>query len=256
MANTLFSRIYTLNLHYGVWLGIAVSYLILAGLTASEQQESPGIPNPKQGNISASGKFVKAHPSSISGQNTPTPTLSVQSLGKTKLLIGGVTIDKVAGSISFPARVEVRDELLEYVLVHQTGKTHESLLSTKISPKALHVAVLLLGGEGKRPTIEVTWKKNGPDALVKLTDLIRPTKATPALSNDGWIYGGSQIDLQGRLTAQREGSFVSLLNDPDALIFHQVAASLGKDDAYKPFAKKLPGKGVIVRVLMKFPLKK
>ena len=35
--------------------------------------------------------------------------------------------------------------MLEYLIVAETGKTHESLLSTKIAPYDIQVAMLLLG---------------------------------------------------------------------------------------------------------------
>jgi len=143
--------------------------------------------------------------------------------------------------------------MLEYALVHQSGKIHESLLSTKISPKALHLAVLLLNGEGKHPEIELFWRKNGPDARVPLNVLIQPVGASPRLEADQWLYKKATLDCQGRLAALQEGSFITLLNDPKALIQHQVAASLGHDDAYKPFTKKLPFKGAPVRLIITFP---
>ncbi len=237
-----------------VWLGVV--FLWLVGGRSNAQQEPGTLPSPDQGAISPSGKFVKRSQADGSGgkqRKIPGSPLNIQVIGESKVKIGEITIDKVKRSISFPVHVEIRDQMLEYALVHQWGKVHESLLSTKISPKAFHVAVLLLNGEGKHPKVELVWRKNGPDARFLLSDLIQPIGASPKLAGDQWHYKKANLDSKGRLAAQQEGSFITLLNDPKALMLHQVAASLGHDDAYKPFTQKLPSKGVPVRMIITFP---
>jgi len=238
-------------------IGAVLLCLVVSLVSAQEKPVvKPVKPSPDQGVVSPSGKFVKRSRidgSGKRGRKIPDNPLNIQVIGKSKVKMGDIIIDKKKRSISFPVHVEIRDQVLEYVLVHQSGKTHESLLSTKISPKTLHVAVLLLDGEGKRPEIELFWRKNGPDARVPLNVLIQPVGASPRLEADLWLYKKATLDAQGRLAALQEGSFITLLNDPKALIQHQVAASLGHDDAYKPFTKKLPPKGAPVRLIITFP---
>ena len=57
--------------------------------------------------------------------------------------VGLVTVDKEAGTLAFPAEVNMAQGLLEYLLVRQGGKTHESLLRTTADPYDIQLACLL-----------------------------------------------------------------------------------------------------------------
>jgi hypothetical protein len=61
----------------------------------------------------------------------------------------GVRLDKKNRRISFTGEVNQRDGLIEYVVVNEKGKTHESLISTKIAPRDIHLALLLIGLDPK-----------------------------------------------------------------------------------------------------------
>ncbi len=51
-------------------------------------------------------------------------------------------MDPQAGALWIPIRIEVRDELLEYLLVGAAGATHESLFSTEVPGSVLNTAFL------------------------------------------------------------------------------------------------------------------
>src|SRR5687768_3007182 len=53
----------------------------------------------------------------------------------------GVHLDPAAGALWIPVRIEVRDELLEYLLVGNSGATHESLFSTDVPASVLNTAL-------------------------------------------------------------------------------------------------------------------
>ncbi|MEC8973770.1 MAG: YdjY domain-containing protein, partial [Verrucomicrobiota bacterium] len=61
--------------------------------------------------------------------------------------VGDVTVDGKLGVVAFPAKVNQLVGLIEYALVTETGKVHESFLSTRVRPSDIHAALLLLGAK-------------------------------------------------------------------------------------------------------------
>ena len=57
----------------------------------------------------------------------------------------GIRMDRDAGAVAFSARVEILNELLEYLLVSPNGAMHESLFATDVDPEVLATAVLAVG---------------------------------------------------------------------------------------------------------------
>jgi hypothetical protein len=147
--------------------------------------------------------------------------------------IGKVRLDKSTRSVTFPAVVNMTDSIVEYVVVTDQGKVHESLLRTDAVPKDIHVAMLLLDGKGSgtnvvppdplKPipgdpvTIEVSWTEKGKTKRVPVEKLIFNTETRTNLSSGPWIYNGSLVD-NDVFMADSEGSIVSLITDPFALV--------------------------------------
>ena len=61
--------------------------------------------------------------------------------------LAGIQIDRDAGVAAFSARIEVLNELLEYLLVSPHGAVHESLFVTDVDPEVLQAAMLTVGAE-------------------------------------------------------------------------------------------------------------
>ena len=152
-------------------------------------------------------------------------------------------------TISFPAKVAEKERALEYAIVHETGKTHEALLSTLAAIHDVHVAALLLDAGGLSPQIEVTWRKHGGEARVPLHAMIGMKEGS---LDAVWRYNGSEF-IHGGFAASREGSVVALMNDPSALVNHPAAGALMKDDVFFAQRAQLPPEGVQVTVVMTFP---
>ena len=149
--------------------------------------------------------------------------------------LGDIQISKAAGSISFPVLVNMDRGMLEYLVVRNGGKTHESLFRTPIDPTQLQMSLLLLGIEG---TDQPLSRQGDPDAPrgnpveIKVSYLVngRMVQLAPetwiarktggVLGNTEplqWMYTGSTIS-NGRFLAQAEGSVIALYHDPAALI--------------------------------------
>ncbi len=150
--------------------------------------------------------------------------------------IGDVQINKKELSVTFPAEVNMDRGLLEYLLVRLGGKTHESLLRTKVDPYQLQVAFLLLGYEGTNQPLAGQGDPRTPtgDAVTITVSLTDPSgKPAPVdytgwmcklidnkrvtISTLDWVYTGSVV-MDGRFIAQMGGSIIALYHDPAALV--------------------------------------
>ena len=196
----------------------------------------PSAVTPDKGTVDASGKFVPTQPSG--GGTAPTNASDwaeqakklIEKTGENSFRIGKIQCNRETRAVSFPAKVNARDGLIEYALVTTKGKVHEALLATEVSPLHLQMAALLLGW-APRPeagakavpvSIVVEWATNGPAKQVPLEDLVALAHETPAgktgatLARGPWTYQGSMIDAGG-FAAERDGSIIALISDPAAL---------------------------------------
>jgi hypothetical protein len=195
--------------------------------------------------------------------------LNLQQTGSNTFRIGRVELDHQARTVSLPARVHLTNQVVEYALVTEQGKTHESLLVTDARPVDIHVACLLLGltqsavaGDPNRPApvsptnavrIEILWQTNGQRVRLPLSTLIQvtsghPDAAAPVLPVQNWLYNGSSLDQSG-FAAAREGSIISLIRDSVALI-NNPAPDRDNDDIHFPNTEKLPAQGTAVSVII------
>ncbi len=196
--------------------------------------------------------------------------LNVRKTGASTFRLGQVEFDKAQGTISIPARVRVRKDVVEYALVTEQGKGYESLLSTEARPMDIHTAALLLGqtqavveGDFNKPAavpatntvlVDIAWLTNGHPIRVCLSDLLcltagRPDPDAAVMRTERWLYNGSFIDRAG-FAAQREGSIISLIRDPSALV-NNPSADRDNDDIHFPNTKRLPPEGTPVTVVIR-----
>jgi len=156
----------------------------------------------------------------------------LKQIGPGLFQIGQVRLDKQARSITFPARVNMTNAAIEYLIVTRYGKTHESLLSTDAEPKDVHVAMLLLDAKGSTNAvpedpsksipgdpvvIEVSWKEKGREKRARVEELTFNVQTKKSLTKGPWIYNGSRVE-NGAFLAEQEGSIVSLITDGTALV--------------------------------------
>ena len=229
-------------------------------------------PKPGEGSVDASGKYIPndpslrpvtrppANPMAPAAADLPQPRIEKQADGT--LRIGRVTVNTSERTISFPAAVNAHTGLIEYALVTKTGKVHESLLNTDIAPLDLHVAALLLNLAGShesavspRVLIEVEWETNGPRRRELLEDMIKLAKdgqfgrEGTTLAAVGWNYAGSYLQA-GTLAADREGSIISLIGDPVALIGNPRPSRMD-DKVHVPNPARMPSLGMPVSVRLR-----
>ncbi|MFZ5758242.1 MAG: YdjY domain-containing protein [Thermodesulfobacteriota bacterium] len=175
--------------------------------------------------------------------------------------MGDIRISKEKQRLEFPAEVNMDKGLLEYVLVGNSGKVHESLLRTGVSPYALQISLLLLGVEGSlnpltqqgearqpqggRVAVRVAWQEGGKEKKAEVEEWIskgdKPAGAIP------WVFTGSVV-MDGVFMAQVEKSIIALFHDPIALIDHQLAE--GTSDEIWQVAGNVPPVGTKVTVVI------
>jgi len=179
-------------------------------------------------------------------QGAPPPSMREVSPGVFE--IGQMRVDKNQRSVAFPGRVNMTKDLVEYALVTKQGSVHESLLVADIQPSELHFAMLLLGAKGagqsapsasQAPPAQIdaqflqnapklkgdnvlvtaTWKnKEGAKRTAPIEQWLFNTKTKAPATSGPWIYTGSMFSADGTFLAQQMGVFISLVNNPTALI--------------------------------------
>jgi hypothetical protein len=201
---------------------------------------------------------------------------SVKKLDDTRYQIGDVTFDQKSREIRFPAEVGAPDRTLEFLVVHENGKTYESLLSTKISATHLSLAFSLLrypqsrelyplpNGTGgvtdkfpevaadvkasARINIDVEWTADGKIHRVPANDWVQHSVKTTAMPAGPWVYGGSEF-FNGKYVPEMTGDIIGILVAPSALINYP-----GKDNdngnIWTTFAKRIPTAGTPVTVIL------
>jgi hypothetical protein len=179
-------------------------------------------------------------------QETPVPAMKEISPGVFQ--IGQLRLDKLARTVTFPGKVNMVKDLVEYVLVAPFGSTHESLLSSEVQPSDLHFAMLLLGAKGagllaptpdeappgqidadylrRAPrlkgdnvTFSVKWKdKDAKEHIAFVEDWLQNAETHKPAPRGPWIYNGSMFGQEGGFLAQQQGVFAAVVTNPAALI--------------------------------------
>ena len=179
----------------------------------------------------------------------------------------GIHIDKTKGTVTFPAEINMQTGMLEYLIVAETGKTHESLLSTKIEPYDIQVAMLLLGVQpagksdseppgqitkaylktapelkGDRVNVFLTW----PGHRARAEDLIWNLDKNAVMTPGPWTYNGSEM-YDGRFLAQIDGSVAALVRDSGALMNNPRPGN-DDDQIWEVYSAVTPAAGTAVDV--------
>jgi hypothetical protein len=181
----------------------------------------------------------------------------IQRLSEDVYQLGLVTLDKKKHTIRFPAQVNMSEGIVEYALVHSTGKVHESVLKTEAAPLHIHLAKLLLGGSdgagvpkspitppellGRKVKVWVSWEGGAVEQRVPLENLISNTVTRAQMTPGPWIYNGSRV-AEGTFLAHRDGSIIAIISDPDALI-NSPRPGREDDEIWRSNPARLPGKG-------------
>ncbi len=201
---------------------------------------------------------------------------SVKKLDETRFQIGDVTFDKITREIRFPAKVNMSEGQLEYLIVTATGKTHEALLSTAISPTHLNLALMLLrympskelyflptqDGESPIPptpipaevkaaariAIDVEWTDDGKTRRNPINEWIQHGVTETAMPAGPWVYGGSSVE-NGQYVPESTGDIAAIFLSYDAIINYP-GEDNGNDDMWAALAKRVPDDGTNITIII------
>lgn len=166
----------------------------------------------------------------------------IKKTGPTTYELGPIQINSATREIRIPTMVNMTEGILEYALVHEQGKTHESLLRTTVSPMEMNLALLLThfephlkdaaqylreptgqtksrmalpmereGANQIRATLE--WKDAaGKTQTAPMGSWIRDRQAGKPASLDHWTFTGSFINEKG-FAAEYDGSHIAIYFD-------------------------------------------
>ena len=177
--------------------------------------------------------------------------------------VGDVTVDGKLGVVAFPAKVNQLVGLIEYALVTETGKVHESFLSTRVRPSDIHAALLLLGAKPPgQLSVEVGWKVGDKWVRKPISDCIaqypveaasgRDDKVTDKsfdLKSRDWKWIGIRL-RNGKPTADVSGSILSLQPDTEALALIEPMVDTGRFGSHV-WPKRVPKLGQAVQVFIR-----
>lgn len=194
----------------------------------------------------AAQEFPDSKPAPKPAENSPPvdPTKAIKKLDGTRYKLGLLEFDQKSREIRIPAKVNLREGPLEYVLVHESGKVHESLFSTAVRPTELNVVLLLLnwkqsdaffdyteperGGVpvkgAKNPVsshveVHVEWKdKDGKDQTCRVENWLHQIEKKAKITVEPFIYTGSRIMPDGQFLAEQTGSILALYVDPGSVV--------------------------------------
>ncbi len=206
---------------------------------------------------------------------------SIRELADGRWMVGAILLDKKKRRIEVPARVNMPDGLVEYVLVHSSGKTHESLLITDVQPYHVQIAMLLLGAKGanfnpnkppqtgpitnseivKRPPItgtptllSIQWNEKTNRMDKPIDQFIFDKKLGKEMPATNWNFTGSVI-WEGAYIAQIEGSIIALITDMGA-IFNSQLPNRDADSTWYVRSAQVPRTNVPVTLRIQLDGKK
>jgi arylsulfatase A len=241
---------------------LAAPFLMMDWSAASAETSPTPQPtiDPARGELSESGRFIRRVDAATAIVPDPAARLLEPGLSADQqwIRIGGVELDRKSLTVTIPATVNQLEGAVEYFLVHQDGKVHETVFSTHAKPQDIHVACLLAGWrqeeEPAELDIHVTWETNGPARSHRAEELVALARKHPQerdgshLGHGPWEYLGSRMDAAG-FAAAREGSIIALISDPTALVGNPRPGRL--DDAlHAPNRDLLPAMGHPVRITL------
>lgn len=170
----------------------------------------------------------------------------VEKLDETRYRIGKVVLDRISREIRLPAKVNMADGLLEFLLVQKNGKVHEAMLITDASPTHFNLAFMLLRyppsielfsqlnetghmtgvypdvplgvKAGARILIEVEWKDGEAKTHRNpINEWIRHSKKDEAMSPGPWLYTGSSSH-EGKYIPELTGDIAAIFTAGEAMI--------------------------------------
>ncbi|MEM9282955.1 MAG: YdjY domain-containing protein [Verrucomicrobiota bacterium] len=209
--------------------------------------------------------IIPLMPMQLGSQETDRNKPAVIKTGEHEYRLGKIELNAKSREIRFPVLVNMREGgPIEYFLVHETGKVHESILVTPVSAFDLQVALKLLkyesgkgdlfnrmlpphlveeeGGTAAERGASVSFRfvPEMGEPIPAESTLIDGFEGKP-LAEGEWIYTGSMI-YEGSFMAGVEGSIIAIYLDPVAM-FNSLAEGADNDERWGANSELVPEVG-------------
>jgi len=195
---------------------------------------------------------------------------SIEKISDSQYRIGLITFDPKTRELRFPCEVNMAEGLLEFLIVHQKGKVHESLLKTAASPLHLQLALTLLRykpskelrlqpddtfpevaediKKAARLGIDLEWNDDGRVRRVPANEWIQHTSKASAMPATHWVFAEADA-AEGNFTPETTGDLAAIYLTNSALI--AFPGTDNRDDTvWMPFPKRVPPVGTPVTVIL------
>ncbi|MCP4848437.1 MAG: hypothetical protein GY899_10880 [Verrucomicrobiaceae bacterium] len=189
--------------------------------------------------------------------------------------LGKLSFNPKTREIWFPCRVNQNEVVLEFAICDEfRGKLHESLLSTKITPFEIQIAMKLLRWQSSRRDIYRKFNEQGKpigvlkdDGKGRMAILIRHKgkdgkEITEPLGNwvhnattkkvvgpGSWTYTGSKV-VDGYFLAAEDGAIAAVYRYEGSLC-NTFNPGSDDDELWFPVAEKVPPIDTMVTVILK-----
>lgn len=195
------------------------------------------------------------------------PRPAVTKVGEHKYRLGQIEFHAKEREISLPVTVNMREGgPIEYLLVHENGKTHESVFTTEVSPLHLQIVMKLLkfqpgngdvfnrllppealeneGGEeaDRGDLLRVRFLEEGKEGVTPASSVILDGENSKPMSDGPWVYTGSKLE-GGTFLAEGEGSIIAIYLDSIAM-FNMTRDGADNDERWGANHAAIPEVGV------------
>ena len=185
-----------------------------------------------------------------------------------------ILLDLKKHEISFPAACNQVNGLVEYALVHETGKTHESLFRTKVKPRNLQTTLLLARVKAAAGFVENFWKEK-PEAMdvsasrlgvvvswqgkdgpreVPLESMATNANTKKTIASKSFVFNGSRF-VGNVFMAEESGSIIAVYAD-DTAVINSGDHDADNDEVWIARKEAMPPLDLLVTITLKIPAKK
>ncbi len=185
---------------------------------------------------------------------------------------GSVVINRKMNSLSIPAVSNQVNGLVEYGIVHENGKIHESLFRTKVRPQIFHTSLLLLKAKPVSTffdnlwsddpklidyskncfEISVFWEINGTKFENKIEKLSVNQIRKENVEKKSFIFTGSRM-VEGTFLAESSGSILAIYADDTAILNNSDYDSTN-DDVWIANEREMPPLELPVTIRFNLPM--
>lgn len=197
-----------------------------------------------------------------------------EKIDEQRVKAGTVELNKQTKVLSFKAKLNMREGIIEYALAASYGKGHEALLVSDVDPFHITLGMKLLDFKsfdgffapigpnhqmqpnflpparqqyiGSIVQIDVVWQQDGKQRRCGLNELLFNQKKQRCMPAKHFLYNDSVVD-QGVYQAAIIGDIVAIFPDR-AAIFNYTGEDKDDDEVWIPYAERLPALGSEVTI--------